>query len=93
MNIELHLFAINTKIQANKQSRYVVPSGKMIVDISKAWESMEGAEHERETALRHELLRWVYLCDRGIRFVQFFLTIFSQFRRRVLADSLTSRVV
>lgn len=57
MNIELHLFAINTKIQANKQGRYVVPSGKMIVDISKAWESMEGAEHDRETALRQELLR------------------------------------
>jgi hypothetical protein len=31
----------------------------MIVDISKAWENMEGAEHERETALRKELLRWV----------------------------------
>ena len=59
MNIELHLFAVNTKIQANKQSRYIVPSGKMIVDISKAWENMEGAEHERETALRKELLRWV----------------------------------
>lgn len=57
MNIELHLFAINTKIQANKQRHYIVPSGKMIVDISEAWGVMESAEHERETALRQELLR------------------------------------
>lgn len=59
MNIEAHLFAINTKIQANQQRPYAVPRGKLVSDITKAWHAMEGAEHERETALRQELLRQV----------------------------------
>lgn len=59
VNVEAHLFAINTKIQANQQRPYAVPLGKQVSDISTAWEAMEAAEHDREMALRQELLRQV----------------------------------
>lgn len=37
---------------------YFPPEGKMISDINRAWESLEKAEHERELALREELIRY-----------------------------------
>jgi len=34
----------------------------MISDINRAWEELEKAEHERELALRDELVRCVEMC-------------------------------
>lgn len=31
----------------------------MVSDINKAWEKLEKAEHERELALREELIRYI----------------------------------
>jgi spectrin beta len=38
---------------------YVPPEGKLIRDIESAWTRMEKAEHDRELALREELIRFV----------------------------------
>nr|prf beta spectrin (beta fodrin) [Mus musculus] len=50
-NLEVLLFTIQSKMRANNQE------GKLISDINKAWERLEKAEHERELALRNELIR------------------------------------
>ena len=36
---------------------YIPPEGKLIHDIEKAWAVLERAEHDRELALREELIR------------------------------------
>ncbi len=38
---------------------YTPKEGKLIRDINMAWERLEKAEHERELALREELIRQV----------------------------------
>ncbi|CAF3404439.1 unnamed protein product [Rotaria sp. Silwood1] len=43
--------------RANQQIPYQPREGKMISDINRAWENLERAEHERELALREEILR------------------------------------
>ena len=58
-NLEMALFAIASKLRAHDLRAYVPPQGKTIADINKAWESLERAEHERELALREELIRSV----------------------------------
>ena len=36
---------------------YIPPEGKLIRDIESAWTRLEKAEHDRELALREELIR------------------------------------
>uniref|UniRef100_A0A3Q2GIH4 Spectrin beta chain n=1 Tax=Cyprinodon variegatus TaxID=28743 RepID=A0A3Q2GIH4_CYPVA len=56
-NLEVLLFTIQSKMRANNQKVYMPKEGKLISDINKAWERLEKAEHERELALRTELIR------------------------------------
>ncbi|XP_067877956.1 spectrin beta chain, non-erythrocytic 1-like isoform X6 [Heterodontus francisci] len=56
-NLEVLLFTIQSKMRANNQKVYIPREGKLISDINKAWERLEKAEHERELALRTELIR------------------------------------
>ncbi|KAM6085628.1 PREDICTED: spectrin beta chain, non-erythrocytic 1 isoform X1 [Nipponia nippon] len=56
-NLEVLLFTIQSKMRANNQKVYMPREGKLISDINKAWERLEKAEHERELALRNELIR------------------------------------
>ncbi|XP_026211845.1 spectrin beta chain, non-erythrocytic 1-like isoform X2 [Anabas testudineus] len=56
-NLEVLLFTIQSKMRANNQKVYTPREGKLISDINKAWERLEKAEHERELALRTELIR------------------------------------
>uniref|UniRef100_A0A8C5MZ37 Spectrin beta chain n=1 Tax=Leptobrachium leishanense TaxID=445787 RepID=A0A8C5MZ37_9ANUR len=55
--LEVLLFTIQSKMRENKQKAYVPPDGKLVSDINRAWGRLEKAEHERETALRNELIR------------------------------------
>ncbi|XP_076359799.1 spectrin beta chain, non-erythrocytic 5 kst [Tachypleus tridentatus] len=66
--IEALLFAIQTKMKALGQPLYVPPEGKLVHDIEKAWEKLEKAEHQREVALREELLRQKRLENLAYRF-------------------------
>jgi spectrin beta len=56
-NIEAQLFSIQAKLKANGQRLYTPPEGKTVRDIESAWIQLEKAEHERELALREELMR------------------------------------
>ncbi len=58
-NLEVLLFTLQSKMRANNQKPYLPKEGKMIADINRAWERLEKSEHERELALREELIRWV----------------------------------
>lgn len=57
-NLEVMLFTLQSKMRANNQRPYLPAEGKMIYDINKAWDMLEKAEHERELALREELIRY-----------------------------------
>jgi len=56
-NLEVLLFTLQSKERANQQNPYQPREGKMISDVNRAWENLERAEHERELALREEILR------------------------------------
>ena len=56
-NIEAHFFNIQTRLKSNGQKRYDPPEGKMLYDIERAWNILEKCEHDRELALREELIR------------------------------------
>ncbi|XP_078452118.1 spectrin beta chain, non-erythrocytic 1-like isoform X1 [Lampetra planeri] len=56
-NLEVLLFTIQSKMRANNQKVYTPREGKLVNEINKAWERLEKAEHERELALRNELIR------------------------------------
>uniref|UniRef100_A0ABM5ETH6 Spectrin beta chain n=1 Tax=Pogona vitticeps TaxID=103695 RepID=A0ABM5ETH6_9SAUR len=56
-NLEVLLFSIQSKLRANNHKLYVPKENKSISDINKAWTRLEKAEHEREVALRNELIR------------------------------------
>ena len=57
-NLEIMLFTLQSQMRANNQKPYLPKEGKLISDINKAWEALERAEHERELALREELIRY-----------------------------------
>lgn len=67
-NLEVQLFTIQSKMRANNMKPYLPTEGKMISDINKAWERLEKAEHERELALREELIRQEKLEQLASRF-------------------------
>ncbi|XP_078674534.1 spectrin beta chain, non-erythrocytic 1-like isoform X33 [Branchiostoma floridae x Branchiostoma belcheri] len=56
-NLEVLLFTLQSKMRANNQKPYTPKEGKLVSDINKAWERLERSEHEREIALREELMR------------------------------------
>uniref|UniRef100_A0A8C5KXA3 Spectrin beta chain n=1 Tax=Jaculus jaculus TaxID=51337 RepID=A0A8C5KXA3_JACJA len=56
-NLEVLLFSIQSKLRAYNRRLYVPREGCGIWDIDKAWGELEKAEHEREAALRAELIR------------------------------------
>ncbi len=56
-NIEVHFFNIQTKLKSNGQRHWVPPEGKLVSDIERAWVFLEKAEHDRELALREEMIR------------------------------------
>lgn len=56
-NLEVLLFTLQSRMRAANQKPYTPREGKMIHDINRAWERLEKAEHERELALREELIR------------------------------------
>nr|XP_033811557.1 spectrin beta chain, non-erythrocytic 2 isoform X2 [Geotrypetes seraphini] len=67
-NLEVLLFTIQSKMRANNQKVFMPREGKLISDINKAWERLEKAEHERELALRNELIRQEKLEQLAARF-------------------------
>ncbi|XP_029426950.1 spectrin beta chain, non-erythrocytic 4 [Rhinatrema bivittatum] len=56
-NLEVLLFTIQSEMRAKNRKPYVPHEGNSISVINKAWERLEKAEHEREVALREELIR------------------------------------
>ncbi|XP_049795155.1 spectrin beta chain isoform X2 [Schistocerca nitens] len=67
-NLEVLLFTLQSRMRANNQKPYTPREGRMISDINKAWERLEKAEHERELALREELIRQEKLEQLAARF-------------------------
>ncbi|XP_070577536.1 spectrin beta chain, non-erythrocytic 1-like isoform X2 [Ptychodera flava] len=67
-NLEVLLFTLQSKMRANNQRPYTPKEGKLISDINRAWENLEKAEHERELALREELIRQEKLEQLASRF-------------------------
>ncbi|XP_052270062.1 spectrin beta chain-like isoform X3 [Dreissena polymorpha] len=67
-NLEIMLFTLQSKMRANNQRPYLPVEGKLISDINKAWDKLEKAEHERELALREELIRQEKLEQLAARF-------------------------
>jgi len=67
-NLEVLLFTLQSKMRAHNKVPYTPKEGKMIRDINSAWERLEKAEHERELALREELIRQEKLEQLAARF-------------------------
>ncbi|XP_033634187.1 spectrin beta chain-like [Asterias rubens] len=67
-NLEVLLFTIQSKMRANNQRPFTPKEGKLVHDINKSWERLERAEHERELALRQELIRQEKLEQLAARF-------------------------
>uniref|UniRef100_A0A914RML4 Calponin-homology (CH) domain-containing protein n=1 Tax=Parascaris equorum TaxID=6256 RepID=A0A914RML4_PAREQ len=66
--LEVLLFTIQSRMRANNQRPYLPREGKLISDINRAWENLEKAEHERELALKEELIRQEKLEQLAARF-------------------------
>ena len=45
------------KYRGSKQKTWHPSDGKLVSDLNRLWIALEGAEHEREAALRKELIR------------------------------------
>lgn len=58
-NIEVQFFNIQAKLKANGQKNYTPPEGLLVHDIETAWLKLEKSEHEREVAMRDEMIRFV----------------------------------
>ncbi|KAG9510173.1 Spectrin beta chain, partial [Fragariocoptes setiger] len=67
-DLEIKLFDIQSCMRANNQKPYTPGEGKMVSDINRAWERLEKAEHERELALREEVIRQEKLEQLASRF-------------------------
>ena len=67
-NLEILLHTIQSRMRGNNQRPYVPREGKMVADVNRAWERLEHAEHERELALREELIRQEKLEQLAARF-------------------------
>ncbi|KAI1288342.1 Spectrin beta chain [Halotydeus destructor] len=67
-DLELLLFTLQSKMRAKNMSPFQPREGRMISDVNRAWEKLEKAEHERELALREELIRQEKLEQLAARF-------------------------
>ncbi|KAM3871043.1 spectrin beta chain, erythrocytic [Diretmus argenteus] len=67
-NLEVLLFTIQSRMRANNQRVYTPKEGALVADINRAWERLERAEHDRERALRDELIRQEKLEQMARRF-------------------------
>jgi len=56
-NIEALFFSIQAKRKANGWKIGIMSDGKLVFDIESGWKRLEKAEHDRELALREELMR------------------------------------
>lgn len=56
-NIEVLFFNIQAKLKAGGRRLYIPPEGRLVRDIESGWIRLEKAEHDRELALREELIR------------------------------------
>jgi len=59
-NIEVQFFNIQARLKVGGRRMYNPPEGKLIRDIESAWTRLEKAEHDRELALREELIRYCF---------------------------------
>uniref|UniRef100_A0A914C484 Spectrin beta chain n=1 Tax=Acrobeloides nanus TaxID=290746 RepID=A0A914C484_9BILA len=66
--LEILLFTLQSRMKANNQRPFIPMEGKKIADINKAWEALEKAEHERELALKEEIIRQEKLEQLAARF-------------------------
>ncbi|KJH51468.1 spectrin repeat-containing domain protein [Dictyocaulus viviparus] len=66
--LEVLLFTLQSAMRANNQRPFVPREGKLIGDINRAWDLLEKAEHERELALKEELIRQEKLEQLAARF-------------------------
>ncbi|CAJ0961934.1 unnamed protein product, partial [Mesorhabditis belari] len=55
--LEVLMFALQSAMRANNQRAFHPREGRKLQDINKAWEALEKAEHERELALKEEIIR------------------------------------
>lgn len=56
-NIEVAFFNIQARLKAQHRKMFLPKEGFLIRDIESAWLHLEKAEHDRELALREELIR------------------------------------
>ncbi|KAI6219065.1 Spectrin beta chain [Aphelenchoides besseyi] len=66
--LEVLLFTLQSRMRANNQRPFLPREGKTIAEINKSWEQLEKAEHERELALKQELIRQEKLEQLAARF-------------------------
>uniref|UniRef100_A0A915D0Y9 Calponin-homology (CH) domain-containing protein n=1 Tax=Ditylenchus dipsaci TaxID=166011 RepID=A0A915D0Y9_9BILA len=66
--LEVLLFTLLSRMRANNQRPFLPREGKTIAEINKAWQALEKAEHERELALKEELIRQEKLEQLATRF-------------------------
>ncbi|KAL3083302.1 hypothetical protein niasHS_011104 [Heterodera schachtii] len=66
--LEMLLFSLLSRMRANNQRPFLPREGRTIGDINKAWRALERAEHERELALKEELIRQEKLEQLATRF-------------------------
>ncbi|UYV61085.1 SPTBN5 [Cordylochernes scorpioides] len=69
-DVEELLFLVQTQVKALGQPLYVPPEGVHVHDIERAWAELEKAEHQRELALRKELLHQEYLENLAYKFLK-----------------------
>lgn len=55
--IEVLYFHLQTQLKSLNQPGFVPSDGQLVQDLERAWVGLEQAEHQREVALRQELLR------------------------------------
>ncbi|CAJ0579409.1 unnamed protein product, partial [Mesorhabditis spiculigera] len=66
--LEVLMFALQSAMRANNQRAFQPREGRKLADINKAWENLEKAEHERELALKEEIIRQEKLEQLAARF-------------------------
>uniref|UniRef100_A0A915M9S2 Calponin-homology (CH) domain-containing protein n=1 Tax=Meloidogyne javanica TaxID=6303 RepID=A0A915M9S2_MELJA len=66
--LEMLLFSLLSRMRANNQRAFLPREGRTIGDINRAWRSLERSEHERELALKEELIRQEKLEQLATRF-------------------------